>query len=139
MFCCSLCNFKAQSSANVARHIVVKHRGMQWKCNIVTNESGQKEGYKMKISHNNNFPMESHAGWIMDKRANRKRVESVTESQREGDYLSTECSRLEEVRSETVGEDHNYLLSQAVSPVKSCLKCCFKLKNRMLKRHIKTC
>ena len=42
---------------------------------------------KRKTSHSDNPPVENHVGWIMDKRAARERLESVTESLSE----SPEC------------------------------------------------
>ena len=56
----------------------------------VTKEPGQKEGKKRKTSHSENPPVETHVGWIMDKRAARERLESVTESLGE----SPECGSL---------------------------------------------
>merc|ERR1719394_215527 len=48
----------------------------------VTKEPGQHgdKDRKRKTSHSDNPPLESHVGWIMDKRAARERLESVTES-----------------------------------------------------------
>ena len=62
----------------------------------VTKEPGQKEGKKRKTSHSDNPPVETHVGWIMDKRATRERLESVTEreGEGEGESLSPECSSL---------------------------------------------
>ena len=56
----------------------------------VTKEPGQKEGKKRKTSHSDNPPVETHVGWIMDKRAARERLQSVTESLGE----SPECGSL---------------------------------------------
>ena len=56
----------------------------------VTKEPGQKEGKKRKTSHSENPPVETHVGWIMDKRSARERLESVTESLGE----SPECGSL---------------------------------------------
>ena len=59
----------------------------------VTKEPGQKEekeGKKRKTSHSENPPVETHVGWIMDKRAARERLESVTEILGE----SPECGSL---------------------------------------------
>ena len=47
----------------------------------VTKEpSHQGDKLKRKTSHSDNPPVENHVGWIMDKRAARERLESVTES-----------------------------------------------------------
>ena len=62
----------------------------------VTKEPGQKEGKKRKTSHSENPPVETHVGWIMDKRATRERLASVTESlgEGEGELESPECGSL---------------------------------------------
>ena len=59
----------------------------------VTKEPGQhgdkeSDKRKRKTSHSDNPPVENHVGWIMDKKAARERLESVTESLGE----SPECS-----------------------------------------------
>ena len=56
----------------------------------VTKEPGTpgESKKKRKTSHSDNPPVENHVGWIMDKKAARERLESVTESLGE----SPECS-----------------------------------------------